>query len=295
VSSLPIDPRLAARLYAAAGAERWQVPAATWTAALEASAHRAFEGRTPAARDIEQYLESLHLEDLAVACGCQAGSGAAWDQFVREHRPGLYRAADALDPAGGREIADSLYGDLYGLGNRQAPAPRSLFRYFHGRSSLATWLRAVLAQRHVDRLRRERRLAALPDDESSAALPSPSVARTPDWLRFVALLQRALDAALGRLAPRDRLRIACYYAQGLTLAEVGRVLGEHEATVSRHLARTRRGLRQDIEAQLSAEGLSDDEMAECFESVAEDPGPIDLERLLVGASRKEPEPNRSDQ
>ena len=35
---------------------------------------------------------------------------------------------------------------------------QSLFRYFHGRSSLATWLRAVLAQRVVDAVRVERRL-----------------------------------------------------------------------------------------------------------------------------------------
>ena len=38
---------------------------------------------------------------------------------------------------------------------RRAGERQSLFRYFHGRSSLTTWLRAVLAQRHVDRLRSE--------------------------------------------------------------------------------------------------------------------------------------------
>ena len=33
-----------------------------------------------------------------------------------EYRPILYRAADALDPSGGaRDLADSLYADLYGL------------------------------------------------------------------------------------------------------------------------------------------------------------------------------------
>ena len=79
-----------------------------------------------------------------------------------EHRPRLYRAADALDPAGGaRDLADSLYADLYGFPDRQGKR-KSLFRYFHGRSSLSTWLRAVLAQRHVDRLRTARRLEPLP-------------------------------------------------------------------------------------------------------------------------------------
>ena len=39
--------------------------------------------------------------------------------------------------------------------------------------------------------------------------------------------------ALGRLPARDRLRLACYYAQGLTLAQIGRTLREHEATTSK--------------------------------------------------------------
>src|SRR4029079_14180055 len=92
------------------------------------------------------------------------GTEPAWDRFVRDYRPVLYRAADALDPSGGaRELADSLYGDLYGVQVRGSDR-RSLFRYFQGRSSLATWLRAVLAQRYVDRLRAGRRLTPLPDD-----------------------------------------------------------------------------------------------------------------------------------
>ena len=70
----------------------------------------------------------------------------------------LYRAADSLDPNGGaREIADSLYAELYGV-NR---ARRSLLLSFSGRSSLATWLRAVLCQRFVDRIRAQRRLEPL--------------------------------------------------------------------------------------------------------------------------------------
>ena len=75
---------------------------------------------------------------------------------------------------GAREIADSLYAELYGIKN-SAGERQSLFRYFQGRSSLATWLRAVLAQRYVDRLRVQRRLEPLPDEESARA-----EATTPD-------------------------------------------------------------------------------------------------------------------
>ena len=41
-----------------------------------------------------------------------------------EYRPVLYRAADALDRGGGaREIADSLYAELYGIKDRPGDRP----------------------------------------------------------------------------------------------------------------------------------------------------------------------------
>ena len=208
----------------------------------------------------------------------------------------LYRAADALDPSGGaRELADSLYADLYGLQERDGER-RSLFHYFHGRSSLATWLRAVLAQRYVDRIRVQRRFEPLSDEvaEQSAIDVLGAVAAEPRMLHdHLARLRRVLAIAIARLGARDRLRLGCYYQQELTLAEAGRVLGEHEATVSRQLARTRRVLREDVERQLRSEGLSEDEIGVCFDAAGDDAGPLDLREILAAAERKNSAPDRS--
>src|SRR5215470_3714965 len=95
----------------------------------------------------------MNEADLELARLCADGDERAWERFVREYRPLLYRAADALDHTqGARDIADLLYADLYGIKTRDGER-QSLFRYYQGRSSLATWLRAVLAQRYVDRAR----------------------------------------------------------------------------------------------------------------------------------------------
>src|SRR5438093_688088 len=108
---------------------------------------------------------SPYAADLELAARCAAGDAAAWERFIVEYRPVLYRADDALDRSGGaRQLADSLYAELYGVGD--GGERRSLFQYFHGRSSLATWLRAVLAQRYVDRLRLQKRLQPLPDEDA---------------------------------------------------------------------------------------------------------------------------------
>jgi RNA polymerase sigma-70 factor, ECF subfamily len=219
----------------------------------------------------------MNDEDLELARLCAEGDERAWERFVREYRPLLYRAADALDHTqGAREIADSLYADLFGIkmsgGQRQ-----SLFRYYQGRSSLATWLRAVLAQRYVDRVRVLRKMDSPPDEDAAVHAVEPD----PERARYVALVREALGRAVASLTARDRLRLGCYYVEELTLAETGRLMNESEATSSRRLARSRATLRQDIERQLREEaGLSDTQITECFASVTDDPGPLDLKQVI---------------
>jgi RNA polymerase sigma-70 factor (ECF subfamily) len=283
-----------ARLYGQSGAATWGVSETAFAAALERSALKTLAEGTKDARRLERFLSALHLKDLALACACAEGVELAWDHFVREYRPVLYRSADALAPGGAaRELADSVYADLFGLEKRDGER-RSLFRYYHGRSSLATWLRAVLAQRHVDRVRAERRLDPIEEEESCpAATTTPQ--DDPDRPRFLALVRLALLGAIAGLADRDRLRLGCYYRQSLTLAETGRLLNEHEATVSRQLARTRKAIRAEVERYLRKEqGFGDEQIALCFECTIDDPGPLDLEEMLgSGRPRKDSEPERS--
>ena len=55
---------------------------------------------------------------------------------------------------------------------------------------------------------------------------------------------------------------------------------ESEATSSRQLARSRAAIRCDVEQQLREAQLSDDQIAACFASIAEDPGPLDLKQVI---------------
>ncbi len=249
-------------------------------------------------------MGASHSADLELAQRCAAGDPAAWDRFVLEYRPVLYRAADALDRHGGaREVADSLYAELFGIRDASGER-RSLFRYFQGRSSLATWLRAVLAQRFVDRLRAGRRLEPLLDEQGEGGemdgaparglgrLPDPAL--DPERSRYTALLVSVLTRVVAALQPKERLRLASYYVQQLTLAETGRLLHESEATVSRQLARTRRAIRADVERALHHDaGLGPAAIAECLAAVSADPGPLDLTRLFRRADRVEDVRERS--
>ena len=103
---------------------------------------------------------------------------------------------------------------------------------------------------------------------------------------MVDVLRSSLGSAVGRLGPRDRLRLGCYYAQQLTLAQTGKLLKEHEATVSRQLARTRKIIREEVERDLRARGMNDAQITRCFECVTEDAGATNLDEMLAGTRKK---------
>jgi RNA polymerase sigma factor (sigma-70 family) len=275
-------------------------------AALERSAQKHFAGQSAQAAALDAYLSKLHLKDLALACACADGQSRAWEYFVATFRSYLHSAAGAIlrcppDSPASCELADSLFADLYGLG--EGAHRRSLFRYFQGRSSLKTWLRAVLAQRHIDSIRASRRFTELQtgDAQSEIEISQPAAShkigntggdplRDPHRTELLALFRRTLEVALGLLGPRDKERLRLYYAAEKTLAEIGRHFGEHESSASRNLERIRRELRQQVEQALrntrgavngapAGAGLSDAQIALCFQYAAED-APIDLDQLL---------------
>jgi len=112
-------------------------------------------------------------------------------------------------------------------------------------------------------------------------LPAAPSVPDPGVSAYHVAMHAALALAITALAPRDRLRLACYYAQNMKLAAIGRMLGEHEASVSRHLARARAEIRAAVEAHLrSVAGYDESTVTECFRTVAGDSGALDLDVLL---------------
>src|SRR5207247_3025196 len=135
----------------------------------------------------------------------------AWQIFMLRFREKLYDAGRqiARDDATGRELADSIYADLYGTQSREGRRQSKLFSY-GGRGSLGGWLRTVLAQEYINRYRKQRRLVSL-DEESEAgvqfAAAEPELAPAAHDPR----LDAATDEALAALSGDDRFVLASYY------------------------------------------------------------------------------------
>ncbi len=213
VQALKDRPAVVEWLYAQANAARWGLSRGHFAAALERSAKKRLASGAFTAPQLEEYLGALHLEDLALASACAEGCEAAWEHFVTTFRGYLRAAAAAiLRCKAGSADACELYGLAGGKG-----AERSLFRYFQGRSSLKTWLRAVLAQRHIDAIRTGRRFEELGEDEtgdgpSRTLLGQQMQPGDPHRERYIASFTLALQTALERLEPQEKERLRLYYA-----------------------------------------------------------------------------------
>jgi RNA polymerase sigma-70 factor (ECF subfamily) len=139
----------------------------------------------------------------------------------------------------------------------------------------------VLAQEYVNRYRRTKRLVSL-DEESEegvqfqAAEPDPI---PPADQR----LAHATDEALASLPAEDRVVLSAYYLDGRTLAEIARMLGVHESTISRKLDRLAKALRKQIVAALVRHGMSRRQAEEALEVDVRDLQ-LDIRRSLAQES-----------
>ena len=97
-------------------------------------------------------------------------------------------------------------------------------------------------------------------------------------------LARATDDALNSLPAEDRTILSAYYLDGRTLAEIARLLGVHESTISRRLEKLLKMLRKHVMTGLQSRGMDRGQAEEALEA--------DVRYLTVDVRRRLQE-NRS--
>jgi RNA polymerase sigma-70 factor (ECF subfamily) len=266
-------------LYQRSGAEAYGISHDEFAAILDEIERRTFP--TPIQRseiktkrnssDEEKaaFRAGLRLEELAIARACAAGNERAWQDFIARYRPKLQQAALHItrDSALADDLAGSLFADLYGV-NLKDGVRNSKLSSYTGRGSLEGWLRTVMAQEFVNRYRKQKRTVSLDEQNEEGvqfAAPEPPPAIDADER-----LEAATDEALAELSAEDRFTLAAYFLDGRTLAEVARMLGLHESSVSRRLDRLATGIRKRILAGLRSRGMSHAQASEALETDVRD-------------------------
>lgn len=249
----PVIRDFCVRVYSSSGAARFGLDiAALEQIVVHVVVHWNTAGGSGEVRD---FLNLLRVEELVLARACAAGNEAAWEYFLGRYRATLYGAAHKIahDDATARELADSIYADLYGVSDTGRERASKLM-YYSGRGSLEGWLRTVVAQEFVNRFRKTRRETSLEEvTDAGMQLVAPAA---PTEVPADARLEVSTREVLQEMDAEDRLVLAAYYLDGHTLAQIARLLHVHESTISRRLERTTSELRKRIRKKLMNSGMS---------------------------------------
>ena len=210
------------------------------------------------------HVTRLRLDDLYLASACAAGEEEAWKELVASHLGFIRTFARRFLPAQeAADLADQVMADLWHRGK---------LGRFGGRSTLRTWLGAVVAHAAFNALKTPRRTLPLSSEEfdgwhREAAAANRQDASGEDAAR---LLRQMVGQAIGALGAEDKLLLHLYYEEGLTLDEMAGVLRSSKAALSRRLKRTRETLRAAIESlSRTSTGMSADALRRS----------VDLDRL----------------
>lgn len=266
-------------LFRRSGAEAYGISHDEFAAILDEIERKTFPSVTSAAAttitsnvsldEKSAFRAGLRVEELVIARACAAGNERAWQDFIARYRPKLQQVALHItrDGALADELANSLFADLYGVNLKEGVRNSKLSSYT-GRGSLEGWLRTVMAQEFINRYRKQKRTVSLDEQNEEGvqfAAPEPAPTMGADER-----LEAATDGALAELSAEDRFTLAAYYLDGRTLAEVARMLGLHESSVSRRLDRLANSIRKRILAGLRSQGMSHAQAAEALETDVRD-------------------------
>ena len=171
--------------------------------------------------------------DAEVVTRAVAGDRRAFDELYRSHIDGAYRLLTRIvGPVPEREdLIQQVFLETF----------RSLPR-FRGDAAFATWLYRIVCNIAYRHLRKQRRIRWEPvSDELPAATLSPELAA-----RRQQELGRAL-AYLSALKPKKRIAYVLRVVEGMSLDEIGELVGANAPAVGQRVKHAQRELAAMVE------------------------------------------------
>jgi RNA polymerase sigma-70 factor (ECF subfamily) len=183
-------------------------------------------------------------EDAALVAAAAEGDAVAFRALVDRHLSGVLAVARRMlrDDAEAEDVAQEALIRLWRSADGLEVGP-------HG---MRPWLRRVVSNLCVDRMRSGRRLSVV-EEVPERAEPASQLAQ----LEAQDAGQR-VDMALKELPDRQRMAITLFHYEGLSQIEVGRIMGISDEAVESLLARARRSLREALREEWR-ELIADDE------------------------------------
>lgn len=171
-------------------------------------------------------------EDAALLAGAADGNEAAFRSLVDRHLPGVLALARRMlrNEAEAEDVAQEALLKLW----------RSRDALEVGLYGLKPWLRRVVSNLCIDKMRSSQRLIVT-DDVPEQAERAEQLAQleAQDASKRVA-------GAIKALPDRQRTALTLFHYEGLSQIEVGRIMGVSDEAVESLLARARRTLKEAL-------------------------------------------------
>lgn len=168
-------------------------------------------------------------EDRDLVAQAKAGDLAAFDELVRRHAARLFRYVhhNLHDYASAEELTQDAFVRAWnGLAG------------FRGDAGFRTWLYRIATNLCINRVKRRRPTAELPDD-----LAADSRAE-PDEQHRSRVREQVVACALDRLPPDQRAALVLSVYENLSQIEIAEVMGRSVASVNSLSYRARLALRE---------------------------------------------------
>ncbi len=171
-------------------------------------------------------------EDAALVAAAADGDAGAFRSLVDRHLSGALAVARRMlrDEAEAEDVAQEALLRLW----------RSADGLEVGPQGIRPWLRRVVSNLCVDRMRSGKRLTVVEEVPETADPPTQQA-----HIEAQDVSQR-VDAALKQLPDRQRMALTLFHYEGLSQIEVGRIMGISDEAVESLLARARRGLKASL-------------------------------------------------
>ena len=201
--------------------------------------------------DVADYLARCRSGDLAVAVAASTGSQPAIGELERAFRTTIDAACRRF--AGPGQTADDLKQILRTKLFVAAPGATPKIADYGGQGFLENWLRVTAVRVFLDLAKRKDRARETPaEDDDVLALPHPGdLALDIVKAEYRAAVAAAMFEAAQGLEPGDRHLLRQHLVQGLSIDELGAVLGIHRATAARRIGRAKQQLVAETRQHLA--------------------------------------------
>lgn len=174
--------------------------------------------------------------DAAVIERVRRGDTDAFRLLVERHSRPIFRLAYRLtrNETDADDVVQETFLRAYrNLGN------------FDGRSSFSTWAHQIATNHALDLLRRQRR--AGPAEELDEERPEQPGVRSDDRMAMRLGVAQALERGMKALSGNERTAFVLRHYEGMSIEEIGRVLGTETNATKHTIFRAVRKLRSILE------------------------------------------------